>query len=141
MIPPCLTLGNIRSVSRVKWSNPGKGIAPSPTLQCSSYWKGSLLVALDYGRQLIIMKGFRTVVIIFIAISTTFRPICLLTFFRCLSNLGTYRELWTTSFNESTRVACSDSINHNWVQVLRIPIFLLACSQDRACSLQMVVSL
>ena len=25
---------------------------PSPTLQCSSYWKGSLLVALDYGRQL-----------------------------------------------------------------------------------------
>ena len=32
-------------VSRVKWSNPGKGVAPSPTLRCSSYWKGSLLVA------------------------------------------------------------------------------------------------
>ena len=27
------------------WSNPGKGVAPSPTPQCSSYWKGSLLVA------------------------------------------------------------------------------------------------
>ena len=39
-------------LSRVKWSNTGKGIAPSPTLRCSSYWKGSLLVALDYGRQL-----------------------------------------------------------------------------------------
>ena len=38
-------------VSRVKWSNSGKGVAPSPILWCSSYWKGSLLVALDYGRQ------------------------------------------------------------------------------------------
>ena len=42
----------IRYVSRVKWSNPGKGVAPSPTQRCSSYWKGSLLVALDYDRQL-----------------------------------------------------------------------------------------
>ena len=32
MIPPCLTLSNIRYVSRVKWSNPGKGVAPSLTL-------------------------------------------------------------------------------------------------------------
>ena len=31
----------------VKWSNSGKGVAPSPIPQCSSYWKGSLLVALD----------------------------------------------------------------------------------------------
>ena len=38
--------------SRVKWSNPGKGVAPSPTPRCSSYWKGSPLVALDYDRQL-----------------------------------------------------------------------------------------
>ena len=30
----------------------GKGVAPSPTSQCSSYWKGSLWVALDYGHQL-----------------------------------------------------------------------------------------
>ena len=52
LIPPCLILSNIRFVSRVKWSNPGKGVAPSPRLLCSSYWKGSLLVALDYGRQL-----------------------------------------------------------------------------------------
>ena len=27
-------------------------VAPSPTPQCSSYWKGSLLVAPNYGRQL-----------------------------------------------------------------------------------------
>ena len=52
LIPPCLTLSNIRYAWRVKWSNTGKGVAPSPTPRCSSYWKESLLVALDYGRQL-----------------------------------------------------------------------------------------
>ena len=52
MISPCLTLSFIRYWSRVKWNNPGKGVAPSPTPRCSSYWKGSLLVTLDYGHQL-----------------------------------------------------------------------------------------
>ena len=52
LIPPCLTLSNIRYVSRVKWNNPEKGVAPSPESRCCSYWKGSLLVTLDYGRQL-----------------------------------------------------------------------------------------
>ena len=33
-------------------------------------------------------------------------------------------KLQTTSFIESTGVACSDSINHNRVQVLRIPVLL-----------------
>ena len=33
-----------------KRSNPGKGGTPSITSRCSSYWKGSLRVALDYGR-------------------------------------------------------------------------------------------
>ena len=55
LIPPCLTLSNIRYVSRVKWSNSGKGVEPSPTPWCSSYWKGSLLVPLDYGRQLYLL--------------------------------------------------------------------------------------
>ena len=52
LIPPCLTLGIIRYASRVKWRNPGKGVAPSPTPRCSSYWKGSLRIALDNSRQL-----------------------------------------------------------------------------------------
>ena len=52
LIPTCLTLSNIRYVSRVKLSNTGKGVAPSRTPRCSSYWKESLLVALNYGRQL-----------------------------------------------------------------------------------------
>ena len=55
MIPPSLTLSDIRYVSKVKWSNPGKGVAPSPTPWCSSYWKRSLLVALDYGCQLYLL--------------------------------------------------------------------------------------
>ena len=33
-----------------KWSNPGKGIAPSPKPWSNTYWKGSLRVSLDYGR-------------------------------------------------------------------------------------------
>ena len=49
LIPPSLTLSNIRNIPREKWSNPGKGAAPTPTPRCSSYWKGSLLVALNYG--------------------------------------------------------------------------------------------
>ena len=32
-----LTLSITRCGSRVKWSNPGKGVAPSSTPRCSSY--------------------------------------------------------------------------------------------------------
>ena len=49
---PCLTLSVIRYGSRVKWSNPGIGVAPFPTPRCSSYWKVTLWVTLDNGRQL-----------------------------------------------------------------------------------------
>ena len=52
MILPCLIPSNIRYISRVKWNNPGKGEAPFSTPRCSSDWKGSLLVTLDYGHQL-----------------------------------------------------------------------------------------
>ena len=138
LIPPCLTLSNIRYVSRAKWSNPRKGVAPSPTPRCSSYWKGSLLVTLDYGCQLyfyFIIKGFQTIVFIFIVISTMFWLICPPAFFRCLSNSGAFIEFWTMSFIESTGVVCSDSVCHNWVQVLSIPVLLLACSQDWTCNL------
>ena len=43
LVPLCLTLSNIRYILRVKWRNPGKGLAPSPTLV-------AILVTLDYGR-------------------------------------------------------------------------------------------
>ena len=52
VLPNMSSNSNIRYVSRVEWSNPGKGVAPFPTPRCSSYWKGRLLVAFDYGRQL-----------------------------------------------------------------------------------------
>ena len=52
LMPPCLTFSIIRYGSRVKWSNPGKGVAPSPTPWCSSYRKRSLWITLDYGCQL-----------------------------------------------------------------------------------------
>ena len=70
-----------------------------------------------------IVKGFRTIVFIFIVISTTFRSICPPAFFRCLSNSGTFTELRTTSFIETTGVACSDSVCHNRVQVLSTPVY------------------
>ena len=66
LIPPCLTLSIIKCVSRVKYSNPGNRVAPSPIPRCSSYWKGSLLVAIDYGRQLY----FFTYIYIYIVIHT-----------------------------------------------------------------------
>ena len=52
LMPPYLTLSNIRYGSRVKWNNPRNGVAPFPTPWCSSYRKGSLRVTLDYGREL-----------------------------------------------------------------------------------------
>ena len=88
-----------------------------------------------------IIKGFRTIVFIFIVISTIFRSICPPAFFKCLSNSGNFAELCTTSFIESTGVACSDSVSHNRVQVLSISVLLLAWSQDWTCNLQMIVSL
>ena len=88
------------------------------------YWFRSLSTS---PIEIFIIKGFRTIVFIFIVISSTFRSICPPAFFRCLSNSGTFTELRTASFIESTGVACSDSVCHNRVQVLTIPVLLLAC--------------
>ena len=90
--------------------------------QLSEFLRGSLM--------LFIIKDFRTNICIFIVISTTFRPIYPLAIFSCLSNQGTSMELRTTSFIESTGIACADSVSHNQVEVLSIPVLLLACSRD-----------
>ena len=39
----------LRTQTRIK--SKGNGVASSPTPRCSSYWKGSLRVTLDWGRQ------------------------------------------------------------------------------------------
>ena len=54
LISLCFTLSIIRYLSRVKKSNPVKGVVSSSTPWCSSYWKGSLQVTLDYGCQLLL---------------------------------------------------------------------------------------
>ena len=64
LMPLCLTFSIIKYVSRVKWSNPGEGVAPSPTPRCSSYWKRNLRVTLVYGRQLyflLLLQIFKTI--------------------------------------------------------------------------------
>ena len=55
--------------------------------------------------------------------------------------LGNLQELRTTSFIESTGVTCSDSVSHNRVQVLSVPVLLLACTLNWTCNLQMIISL
>ena len=50
LIPLRLTLSSLMYVSRVKWCDLAKGVAPSSTPRLSSYWKRSLRVALDFGR-------------------------------------------------------------------------------------------
>ena len=87
-----------------------------------------------------ISKDFRTIVFIFNVIFTTFRQVSPLAFFRCLSNSGTYTELRTMSFIEYTGFTCSDSVSHNWVRVLGIPVLLLACSQDWTWNHLMIVT-
>ena len=60
LMPPYLALSIIRYGSRVKWSNPGKEVAPFSTPWCSSYRKGNLRVTLDYGRQLYLLIYMHT---------------------------------------------------------------------------------
>ena len=49
---PLLNTQHYKVRIKGKVGNPGKGVAPSPTPWCSSYWKGSLRVTLNDGRQL-----------------------------------------------------------------------------------------
>ena len=49
LVPPCLTLSKVRYVSRVKWSNPGKGVAPPRlgvvAIEKGAFWSPSTTVA------------------------------------------------------------------------------------------------
>ena len=37
-----LNTQHYKELSRVKWSNQGKGVAPSPKPKCSSNWKAAI---------------------------------------------------------------------------------------------------
>ena len=51
-------------------------------------------------------------------------------FLQVFVELGNLHGTSNYVFIESTGMACSDSVSHNSVQVLSIPVLLLACSQD-----------
>ena len=59
LMPPYLTLNIIKCGSRVKWSNPRKGVAPSPTPRCRSYRKESPQLTLYNGGQLYLLYIYK----------------------------------------------------------------------------------
>ena len=61
LMPPYLAPSILRYGSRVKWSNPGKVVAPSHTPWCSSYRKGSLRVTLHQRETTSILSRFRKI--------------------------------------------------------------------------------
>ena len=52
-----------------------------------------------------------------------------------LRRISNYVIYWIHGF------ACSNSVSHCRVQVLSIPVLLLACSQDWTCNIQMIAAL
>ena len=57
-MPPCLTLSIIRYGSRVKWNNPGKGVAASLHLGVVAIEEGAFGLPLTKGRQLIYLYTY-----------------------------------------------------------------------------------
>ena len=53
LIKDCFPLSIIRYGSRVSGTIQGKGVVPSPIPRCSSYWKMTLRVTLNYTHQLL----------------------------------------------------------------------------------------
>ena len=52
-------MGRYKTITNGSSSNTGKGVAPYPTPRCSSYWKGSPMVAPDCSRhQQLICRGW-----------------------------------------------------------------------------------
>ena len=76
-----------------------------------------------------IINGLRNIVFNFIVISTTFRLICPPAFFGCLSNSGTFTELGTTSFIESTGVTWLQACNNTWILNTCIQLWLTEAEQ------------
>ena len=65
LIHPCLTLSNIRYVLRVKWSNPGKGAAPSlhlsvVAIEKGAFWSPAYLYIYIYTHTLPVKSNWRT---------------------------------------------------------------------------------
>ena len=50
MVLDAILLNSHKVWIKGKWNNPGEGVVSFPTSWCSSYWKGSLWVALNCSR-------------------------------------------------------------------------------------------
>ena len=108
-MPSCLTLSIIRYVSRVKWSNPGKGVAPSPTPRCSSYWKGSLLFTLDYSHQQLFIEVVK--------FSLHFEFLLIMIFFQlCMTVCNSWVEI---EFFNLLQTLCASEVNKCFIPELQ----------------------
>ena len=93
-------------------------------------------------RNLKIIKGFRTIVFIFSVISTKFRPICPPAFFRCLSNSGTFTELRTTLFIESSKETIIWRLQvQSWLQASNNAGTLNTCTRSWLTTSEQVTSM
>ena len=65
--------------------------------ECNEHFAMNIIIKISFTSlvMIFIIEGFRTIVFIFIVISTIFRPICPPAFFRCLSNSGIFSEFRT----------------------------------------------
>ena len=85
LIPPCLTLSNIKYVTRIKWSNDGKGVAPHQHLgvvaiEMGAFWSPSTTVTnfnymqlqlmhicnTDFKKIFLVKMGNNTIVYLFL---------------------------------------------------------------------------
>ena len=84
LVPSFLIFGTMKYVSRVKWNNPGKGVAPSPLPRCISFWKG------DSGSPATTVTNFTFTFICAVFKSDTEWTWC---FFRCHRGNEPYRTV------------------------------------------------
>ena len=90
LMPPRLTLNITRYGSRVV-EQTRKKVTPSSTPRCSSYWKGSLRVTLDYGLQLYLLYFY-----IYIYMSGRRRVNCYPHQVCLVRKMARHREEWKT---------------------------------------------
>ena len=98
MIPSCLTLINIRYVSRVKWSNPEKGVVAHPlylgvvAIEKGAFWSPSTTIA-NFTYLLITIPHIRFQVLL----SNADNSIQLYSFICTQLNGCSFRKFWNSS--------------------------------------------